>query len=379
MKTTILIYCAMVCMAAGQWSTSVWPSYQHPRQSVAQFQDVHSAAVERCYAAGVSIAELRFYRSQYDNLTNIKARLKSAIPAYIVTNGMDGDLSGYIESNGIPFYTITGLLYSIKMPTNFLDYTPFSNLSGVGPLTNSGYAWGNGWTNAQTKAGGTNYPPGRTNWYTTDYGIMWITNIFPALVWVDAPASYSSTYRYGSITFENNQNFSEGKAGAESNFNFTAFNANIIPLQFTALSVAFYDTGGGGAGLYIADAQAVTSRIMPLVIGNITNMTFDADFYVLCGTNYISEYHSDFAWNGVETVFDDFGTPSVFTNTTRIYSGTNITYPEAVAFMGSTNMPSTWAADPITNLDFNTSVRGWGLDGSWIILKFDGTNGFKYR
>lgn len=393
MKTTILIYCALACAALGQWSTNIWPSYEHPRQAVPQIQEVHSAAVERCYAAGVSIAGLRLYRSQYDNLTNIKARLKAAVPAYIVTNGMEGDLSGYIESNGIPYYTVTGLLYSVKMPTNFFDYTPWSNLSGVGPLTNSGYAWGNGWTNGWTKAGGTNYPPGRTNWYTTDYGIMWITNVFSALVWANPYLDYvltaRSPYPVSSAPYFTNL-FDSVIPQAEYGYDYA-------PEIFTYTNEYSFFAGKGSflfidfvsGGLTNDQAAAIyssTTRFSPATTST-PPIKCNADFYLKA---YPRNALFEFLLTGYDPAFtaetfDNFGDSKVTDQWARVDQRFDTTSTGVVYTVGDTNKPSPWADIPST-VPFMT-IRGWSLVEDFtqdkpsfeMILKFDGTNGFKYR
>jgi hypothetical protein len=390
MKTTILIYCSLVCMAAGQWSTNIWPSYAYPRQSAAQFAEVHSAAVERCYAAGLSIAGLRLYRSQYANLTNIKARIREAVPYYIVTNGQDGDLSAEIETNGLRHYTSTSILASVKMPTNFFDYTPWSNLSGVGPFTNAGLAWGNGWTNAQTEAGGTNYPEGRTKWFTTDYGLMRITNVFPALLWANANLGGVTRYQLAEYkTVSTN-------ATPQDVFDLALADSNGWPFAYYTATNGDPQGGefliGQSSAMWWYDDQSISLWITTGeadIYPDSTNrppIEFDVDLYAKCGPY---EYQSD-AFSSVpfeDRTFDNFGDVRYSETWQRIAQETGKAATNFIYKFGSTNFPPILCDAPaITN---SATLRGRALsyimavellnDKFISILKFDGTNGFRYR
>jgi hypothetical protein len=390
MKLFIIVYCGLICAAAGQWATNgVWPSYEYPRQSRAQFADVYSAAVERCYAAGISIAGPKWYRSQYDNLTNVKARLKAAIPYYIVTNGQDGDLSYDIATNGLRHYTVTGILTSAKMPTNFLDYTPWSNLSGVGPLTNSGYAWGNGWTNEYTVAGGTNFPAGRDEWYTSDYGVMWITNIFPPLVWANAELASVTRYQYGT--------YNGGTSSIPQDvFDLAIADSNGWPFIYATATNGSPDGGeyyiGQSSAMWWYEDQTISlfintgeADIYPAST-NRPPIMFDVDHYAQCGPyEWGSDVFSSVPFD--DRTFDNFGDARYSEGWKRIaqevgQSATNYLYN-----FGSTNFPPVLCDTPASN--GAATLRGYALcyimgtetlnDKFISILKFDGTNGFRYR
>lgn len=394
MKTTILIYCLLISLSFGQWSTNgVWPSYSYPRQAKAQFSEVYSAAVERCWAAGVSIAGPKWYVYQYDNMTNLKSRMAAAIPNYIVTNGYGGDLSSIIETGGLRHYTVTGLLASAKMPINFFSYTPRSNLSGCGPFTNAGLAWGNGWTNDQTAAGGTNYPTGRTNWYTTDYGLMHITNIFPPLVWTtpDLDCVVTSQWINGGGSPVTNQ--SEFDILYQNMLDLaTNWPGAYVDVQVGSLADWSYLIGQASASKWlnydvILDLHTGIGSIYPAST-NRPNVRGDADFYAKNGAFL---WTVDFG-NNIQTnrVFDSFDNAKVTNQWIRVDQLSDVPATNFSYSYGSTNFPVRFC-DSLTTTN-SESLRGWALTpfflyegepeyngGFLAVLKFDGTNGFRYK
>lgn len=359
---SIIACCAVACSAFGQWSASVWPSYAYPRESKAQFSEVYSAAVERCHAAGLAIDGPKWHKYGYQNMTNVKARIGAAIPYYIVTNNQGGDISGLIVSNSVRYYTATGLLASVRMPTNYLDYTPWSNLSGCGPFTNEGMAWGNGWTNAQTAAGGTNFPTGRTNWYTSDYGLMHITNLFSPLVWVKPDLKWDTTRRYGASI---NSDVDLAKSAAATNFH--------DPNSVVVVSGDFPGAPFGIGRLATIDQLSPPNNYAVI-------QSYHARFYLResttvtnkCNADYYAKADAPAAW----ATFDNFG-ESVQTNWTRVAQDTGVFLDQIDYEMGTTNIPPSWPANPP---DSSITEIGWFLtDNFLIVLKLDGADGFRYR
>ena len=238
--------------AYGQWDTNAWPAYEHPRAGKIHAENCYSAVVERCDAVNVSLPSApSWYRSQRGNLVAQKAKLKALTTSYIhpkiVTNGsIIGWLNGFTNrpysTTWSPNYTLGTNDYSFyaqcSLPTNFFDYTPYRGLDGIGPFTNDvtvGHA--HGWTNEYTAAGGTNFPYGRTNWYTTDYG--WselrtaVTNL-TATVAINRTDTYKAQMSGDSDYGETNA--AVAKAQAISNFYASA--TNTTPPNFITIVIA---------------------------------------------------------------------------------------------------------------------------------------------
>ena len=177
-------------VAYGQYDTNAWPAYLHPRAGKTHAENCYSGLLERAdsyWTAGFSdrtSSAPTWYRSQKGNIEKQKALFKNYVASFgywiIPTNTMPVILAKLNAKTNAPLddtvyslatTTAVAWLEYCKMPTNFLDYTPYRGLDGVGPFTNdTTVGHPHGWTNAYTLAGGTNYPAGRTNWYTTDYG-----------------------------------------------------------------------------------------------------------------------------------------------------------------------------------------------------------------
>jgi hypothetical protein len=197
-----ILFLALAHASLAGFSTNYWPSQTHPRQSQGQLLEAYSGVVERCMAAGVSNpAAPTWYRFNRTIVLSFKGQLKTVVPYYLDTrNRQSGSYSNYFatytNSRALPAWTATGLLVSCAMPTNWFDYTPWRSLSGLGGNTNDAsvpYPYGE--TNATTARGGTNFPAGRTAWYTTDYGYAGVTGLLTKLTDMAATPSVSFTYR----------------------------------------------------------------------------------------------------------------------------------------------------------------------------------------
>ena len=182
----LIVFCAGMSYAG--WPSGIWPSETYPREGYGQLSSVWSATWERCSAAGVTLpATPTWHRPGTDFSPNLKGCLKTAIPLYVDGTGISDYTNYFLSVNtnarSLPMWTVTGLMVACKMPTNWLDYTPPRGLSGLGGATNDatvGHPYG--YTNEWTVLGGTNYPTGRTKWYSTDYGYGMATNLFSRLL-----------------------------------------------------------------------------------------------------------------------------------------------------------------------------------------------------
>jgi hypothetical protein len=101
------------------------------------------------------------------------------LPSNVSSNEFEGVTEDVLIENIIG---VVGLCQVARLPTNYFSYTPWRCLNGLGPFTNDatvGHA--HGWTNEYTAAGGTNFPAGRSTWYTTDYGWAGMSNAISTL------------------------------------------------------------------------------------------------------------------------------------------------------------------------------------------------------
>lgn len=170
--------------ADAAWETN-WPSWQYPFQSASHLRQVCSGALERasvaarCYGAemptnSITLASPGLYRSFHEGLTLAKQALAASIPYYVDTN-QTGEIASWAAASNqvLPLLTWTGLCDRIRIPTNYLTYSPHRReFNGLGGSTTDAGVIGHahGGTNEFTAAGGPYFPSGRSTWYTTDYG-----------------------------------------------------------------------------------------------------------------------------------------------------------------------------------------------------------------
>ena len=186
---SVSILCIPSVFAAG-WSTN-WPSQTHPRAGKAHLSEAYTAIVERCQATGTTIPTApTWYRFARTDLVNLKTNLVVLIPKFVdkgnKSAGANGNYTNWFIANSnstaLPVYTVTTLLAQCQMPTNWLAWTPWRSVTGLGGNTNDwSVLYPYGYTNATTAAGGTNYPSGRSVWYDTDYGYGAITTLLARL------------------------------------------------------------------------------------------------------------------------------------------------------------------------------------------------------
>lgn len=181
MKTIISIFLLMVVAAQANWNTNAWPAYAHPRMGATNILELYGAVSER-WGAGSDVwvgtpavpTVPTWYRFNKTLLENYKSKIKDLFTDFRPNNSWL-DVSKLtntpITASMLTPMKLSNLYVVARLPTNYLDYTPWRCLDGLGPFTNdTTVGHGYGWTNEYTAAGGTNFPAGRTNWYTTDYG-----------------------------------------------------------------------------------------------------------------------------------------------------------------------------------------------------------------
>ena len=207
--TLATLFLAPCILLADGWS-EVWPSQANPRQGYRQLSECYSSTVERCSAAGTTLPSApTWYRSNRGVLIDCKTRLASAIPLFLDTNLLASATplaNAYFTnrpgvSTTFAFCSVTGLLVSCSLPTNYFTYTPYRSLTGLGAGTNdTSTTYPHGFTNAFTALGGTNWPGSQTNWYSTDYGYAKLPDILNALRWTVGNASGSTVAQYEGTT-----------------------------------------------------------------------------------------------------------------------------------------------------------------------------------
>lgn len=181
----LMMFAQAVC--AG-WDGNIFPMWLHTAKTDEVESNVVDQVVKRQISMGIAtnshlLAKTSWWRSRSGNLATIKGKVEDLFEGdrwVVVGSDVLGDL---VTNDAVTVYARTNLtqyLAAWQLPTNCLDYTPWRDLSGVGGFTNDQAAVGrpHGVTNSSTAGGGTNFPAGRTCWYTTDYG--W--DVVPAVV-----------------------------------------------------------------------------------------------------------------------------------------------------------------------------------------------------
>ncbi|MBM4094186.1 MAG: hypothetical protein FJ276_32985, partial [Planctomycetes bacterium] len=206
------------------WPTNAYPPWQHVRQSRIWADCTYSAATERAAALGISGPAAPtwwsgLFRDSRPDLVKYKAWYRTNAVSFLA---VIADPEAHLEAGWPisytnlnpsgpaaywPRVTLTGLLANASLPTNYFDYTPLRDLSGLGMFTNdtdyaaTGRAYGH--TNARTAAGGT-VPTNRTAWRTTDYGWAGITSLAARLTATEivvTPTTYATNSSYSNAVF----------------------------------------------------------------------------------------------------------------------------------------------------------------------------------
>lgn len=186
-----LILILLAPCAFGGWTAEIWPaSNTSPRDAVTSTStgtnatpytniisiakdmwalDCYSALVERASAICVATpAYPSFYRFERANIANYKSWEKLRCSSFFDTSASTNIPP--TSFTNLVMWSSSNLLAKNFMPSNFFDYTPWRALNGD-----------IGTTNVYTSRGGTNFPAGRTNWTTADYGWDGVVAVVKAL------------------------------------------------------------------------------------------------------------------------------------------------------------------------------------------------------
>lgn len=359
----ILMLASTAAMAAG-WDTNCWPLWEHVREYGLAESNVVAQINARGALCGGS-ASVSFWRTRSGNLATIKTALYSMVP------GWGGDEWGYrwVRSdvatnpvvwlrniNELPAYTnIIQVLIDCRLPTNYLAYTPWRDISGAGGYTNDIAAVGHphGVTNAYTAAGGTNWPAGRTCWYTTDYGLDGLKVILEKLNVIN-PYHGLYTRWGGSEMYEgwgSGDNLAAAQADAITNY---AYAGDGYPYSFAAQ----YNDDPFGATAYLRSGKALMAfgAVQPA----ITSYTCSVRAFFEVGAAPLP-----IGFGIATNEFDDVGTGYIEGwNEVAGASITNAGSHDIVAWVGTTNAASVWPT-PIVGTWIS---RGWSQAGDYCAM-----------
>jgi hypothetical protein len=339
----------------------------------------------------------------------MKSTLKRVVPFYVSTNMMDEDgtySAWFSASNQVaPIYSMVGgpdsnIFTLVKLPTNYFDYTPYRGISGGGGYTNDQEVVGHphGDTNAYTANGGTNFPEGRSVWYTTDYGIEGITSIVSRLVYFSSGGSFA--WPGDNITNHCHSGRSRNVYSFYDVWNEACLAAN-GDMQTRNI---FYSLDGTPGNSYLNPSQNRPSRAFNGTWGQSALYDFDfpTNYWAYMGAMEVVAKTS-FATNLGKTVqfyvsgkkigtvvsqvkinedtYNDCGT-GIMENRFTFIGETNSTMLSVTSsLVGSTSTNGfVWPSVPL-QYDGSYYQNTWGfrVNTALAVSKWDGTNGFKYK
>ena len=284
-------------------------------------------------------------------------------------------------------HTAAEYLGHFQLPQNYFYYTPLRGLSGLGEQGSAsnnydGVGHPHGVTNQFTVLGGTNFPAGRTAWYTTDYGLEGMTGIVSKLVWQKLFSR--SVQFYPAVWYIN------------------------ITYLTTHGQLSYYGYGEG-----TSFALAKNAAIASYGLTQTLNDNSPAQKGTSTDRNW--RWHPNYrAWMGSSTyvISNTWVMSSLFGHTVQYYGGPTVRYDpydqaydaQGTAFSTEGRFYKMWeseettnelvlsdpvgSSDPTTITWSDSSEEGYGdglgyqinLYGSGCaIVKWDGTNGFKYK
>lgn len=357
------------------------PTINDGERAVSNLIWIQNALIERYHAVNTNVID-----TSCPHLADIKAKVKDIVQMYADTNeAVGGNYETYMRShdNILPMLSVTSLADRIKYPTNYFDYTPFTFIAPPEILTN-GY----------TLSGGLYFPPGRTNWLTTDYQWYALTNILRAMAWSKGMIYWDAMDNiwYGGVGWWGGYSNSWNDAiyAAESAWRWQGWDE--MPCGPFQYSMGWWE----GDNLIYAIIGNTYSKLTAFNI--FTGICHSVDVYYKAmkpegEVSFVWDYYGDdyiFCWGGdpmmiifVDSgVFDDNGTSNIYTNMTRIAQWPEGAYSESNILIGvvgdATNDPGfpVWCDPPTTN---NFTARGWWSDKWRSVIKWDGPGGFQYK
>ena len=182
------------CLCLAEYDTNIFPTYKAFRAPYRQMRHLYTSVWEHADVINKTDAtggfsdpdnhdSFRGYwrRSDFiDMKDSVKGGIDCSVSSEVDVSDILTNLSQYVyyygavtgQSRYIIHNTVTGACIRAELPTNVLDYTPYRGWNCTGPFfSDTNLPSGHGWTNEFTQNGGTDFPAGRTQWYTSDYGM----------------------------------------------------------------------------------------------------------------------------------------------------------------------------------------------------------------
>lgn len=361
------------------WGTW-WPAAEYPRNTHEQFDDINDAMLERADVIAGYVPYTWKYRSPRDNLMHFKQYLKWMI-YYGGVSGQhfcakppgETNYNTYFDTHtGVnarpPIYTLD-ILKTLKIPTNYFDYTPYRDISGLGFIPDATLPYNAGYQNADTAAGGTDFPAGRTYWTTMDYGIDNMKTIINALVWISFARQYPPEELYGVTAQGSNYlertGWATAKAAAEADYPQPAFSVDGYAYNWT--------TGRKlNATDYAAQIRLQTWKAAGWTFWMVGGYHYDTDFYAY------ADLHGNF---GDYDEYDIYGNTPLRDGKhtyfdTQAWTGADPVWSKVMGDI-TLPLPGTWVTQPAVT--GQTFIRGCNIVSKFTISKFDVTGGFQFR
>ena len=378
-KILIMAFAMTASLSSAGWSTN-WPAYEHPRESVSWANDIYTANLERVVAYNsmndrndTSDPETnQFWRYNRTNIVEAKSVAKILCGRFLDHGARESAGSWAEAANSytglvnVPKFNAISICEYAKLPTNFFDYTPWRGLSGLGGFTNDttvGHAYG--FTNAYTIDGGTNFPGGRTNWYTTDYGWDGLKACLNVLSqthtsdgdltprWVTTTISYSS---WGSSGNSANEAYNVAASSWPGTPTTNGLVANCAPFLYCDMAFDDFITNYWSVQMYSAGSQAIIKWDSQ----SEEDPKFKVDTYIYNDTNtffFYSSFHSVYDAVGTD-VPDGWGKAGAGTVTDL--SPTGSSYKLGILYGYTTQPPE--PADPEPLGEPYGTTKGWSID-----------------
>jgi len=401
---TILILIASQAVGAG-WDTSVWPAYTVQRKGREQAEDCYHAVRERALASRSTVPTApSWWRSQRSMLIDQKAKFKAClgVRTYIhqmgnwtitaniwIDKGATGNYLDWLKNNRsssviitsnltraeapivFPRITLDMIYATNNLPTNYFDHTPWRCLNGLGPFDDDASVGHNhGWTNEYTAVGGSNFPSGRSTWYTTDYGWDGIKAAVGNLVACDASLKSGEYLFYGYTGVSTSHSSTERPytntmAAAWSDAE-DRFNAGINPIyppyhgEFYACSCwsllytnnAYYASFGRSRARVTLEKPGGTNLKSRF---NLYAHVLDQDWLDWIESDYTIDFNGD---TGIEEGWN-LMTDSVYWRATDYEKYIPANHPPSV-----TTVPNT-SPEPTDTHD--STIQGYSVGGEWVV------------